>query len=78
MKSSIEVDYIVTSDGKYIGWARDYKAVVVQADDLVGLRTEIMSSLKVLLTHFLKTINNDTLSVHCYDRNLDLKETENK
>jgi len=71
MKSSIKVDYVKLPNGKYIGWAVDYKAVVVQGDDLVDLRMKIMTSLKALFSHFIDKIDDDTLSVHCNEKNLD-------
>jgi hypothetical protein len=65
MESNIKVDYIITTDGKYVGWAKDYEGVVVEANDLVELRTEIMISLKVMLQYLIDKIDDDTMSVHC-------------
>jgi|TARA_R110000851_G_scaffold47424_1_gene115026 predicted RNase H-like HicB family nuclease len=65
MKSNIKVVYIKTADGKYVGWAEDYKGVVVEGNNLVELRKEIMISLKVIFQHFIDIIDDDTISVHC-------------
>lgn len=65
MKTDIEIDYIITETGHYVGWAKDYTAVVAQAEDLDELKYKIKNLLKALFSYFINKIDNDNVKIDC-------------
>ncbi len=71
MKNSIDIEYVVQHiDGKnvYLGWAIDYKGVVVQADSFDEMREEIITSIRVLFLHFISELDKKSIKINIYEK----------
>ncbi len=61
MKSKIDIVIVECEGGIYLGWAKDFTAVVVQKPSKEEVVEGILRGLKVLFSHFIDKIDDGTI-----------------
>ncbi len=74
MRSIIDIDYIITEDGTYVGWAKNYTAVVAQAKSEEELEEKILVSLKVMFNYMIGLIDKKTIKTNLKNKTVELEK----